>query len=110
MAAYLQGKEVFVQDCHVGAAPDYRLPIRVVSEFAWHSLFARNLFITPADGDLADHEPEFTIVQVPGFKALPETDGTNSEDRRAARLLPAVWCSSAAPPTPASARSQSSPS
>ena len=79
VAAYLQGKEVFVQDCHVGAAPDYRLPIRVVSEFAWHSLFARNLFITPADEDLSDHEPEFTIVQVPGFKALPETDGTNSE-------------------------------
>ena len=79
VAAYLQGKEVFVQDCHVGADPEYRLPVRVISEFAWHSLFARNLFITPAADELADHEPEFTIVQVPGFKARPETDGTNSE-------------------------------
>ena len=79
VAAYLQGKEVFVQDCHAGAAQGYRLPIRVVSELAWHSLFARNLFITPADEDLADHEPQFTILQVPGFKARPETDGTNSE-------------------------------
>lgn len=79
VAAYLQGKEVFVQDCHAGAAPDYRLPIRVVSELAWHSLFARNLFITPPDEELAEHDPEFTIIQVPDFKALPETDGTNSE-------------------------------
>ena len=51
----------------------------MISEFAWHSLFARNLFITPMSEDLTDHEPEFTIVQVPGFKARPETDGTNSE-------------------------------
>ena len=79
VAAYLQGKEVFVQDCHVGADSEYRLPVRVVSEFAWHSLFARNLFITPPAEELADHEPDFTIVQVPGFKARPETDGTNSE-------------------------------
>ena len=79
VAAYLQGKEVFIQDCHAGADGGYRLPIRVVSELAWHSLFARNLFITPADDELADHEPQFTIVQVPGFKARPETDGTNSE-------------------------------
>ena len=79
VAAYLQGKEVFVQDCHAGADRGYRLPIRVISELAWHSLFARNLFITPADDELADHEPVFTIVQVPGFKARPETDGTNSE-------------------------------
>ena len=79
VAAYLQGKEVFIQDCHAGADGGYRLPIRVVSELAWHSLFARNLFITPADDELEDHEPQFTIVQVPGFKARPETDGTNSE-------------------------------
>ena len=79
VAAYLQGKEVFIQDCYAGAASDHRLPIRVISELAWHSLFARNLFITPAAEDLGDHEPAFTIVQVPGFKARPETDGTNSE-------------------------------
>ncbi len=79
MAAYLEGKEIFVQDCYAGADPDYRLPIRVISEFAWHSLFARNLFITPAPEELPEHEPQFTIIQAPGFKARPETDETNSE-------------------------------
>ncbi len=44
LQAYLQGKDVFVQDCHAGADPVYRLPIRVITEQAWHSLFARNMF------------------------------------------------------------------
>ncbi len=79
MLAYLQGKEIFVQDCFAGADPEYRLPIRVVSEYAWHSLFARNMFIVPEPEQLRDHTPEFTIIQAPGFKARPKTDGTNSE-------------------------------
>ena len=79
MTAYLDGREIFVQDCYAGADPDHRLPIRVISERAWHSLFARNIFIAPAPEELAGHEPQFTIIQAPGFKARPETDGTNSE-------------------------------
>ncbi|MDP6476168.1 MAG: phosphoenolpyruvate carboxykinase [Alphaproteobacteria bacterium] len=79
MMAHLKGKNVFVQDCFAGADPAYRLAIRVISEYAWHSLFARNLFITPSLSELADHEPQFTIVQAPGFSADPATDGVDSE-------------------------------
>ena len=77
--AHFTGKDVFVQDCFAGADPAYRLSIRVVSEFAWHSLFARNLLITPSLEELADHKPEFTIIQAPSFSADPDTDGVNSE-------------------------------
>jgi len=79
MMAHLKGKDVFIQDCFAGADPTYRLPIRVVSEYAWHSLFARNLFITPSLDELVGHEPQFTIVQAPTFTADPDKDGVNSE-------------------------------
>ncbi|MEE8273703.1 MAG: phosphoenolpyruvate carboxykinase, partial [Alphaproteobacteria bacterium] len=76
--AYLQGREVFVQDCYAGADPAHRLPVRIVTETAWHSLFARNMFIVPPRDALADFEPRFTVMQAPGFQADPEPDGTNS--------------------------------
>jgi len=77
--AYLQGREAFVQDLWAGADPDYRLRVRVVTENAWHNLFARNMFIDPPAEALADFEPDFTVLQLPGLQADPETDGTNSE-------------------------------
>ena len=76
---HLRVRDVFVQDCHAGASADHRLSVRVITETAWHSLFARNMFIQPSDGDLADFEPEFTVIQAPSFTADPERDGTNSE-------------------------------
>ncbi len=79
MLAYLQGKELFVQDCFVGADPRYRLPIRVLTETAWQSLFARNMFIQARPDELQDHRPEFTVLNVPFFQAIPEIDGTRSE-------------------------------
>lgn len=80
LQAYLQGKEVYVQDCHAGADPEYRLPIRVITETAWHSLFARNIFRQVHDpGERHQHIPEFTVINVPYFHAVPELDGTNSE-------------------------------
>lgn len=78
MLAYLQGKDLFVQDLFAGADPRYRMPIRVVTERAWHSLFARNLFIRPAPEELAVHEPRFAVIHAPGFTAVPEIDGTRS--------------------------------
>jgi len=77
--SYLQGKDVFVQDCFAGADPRYRLPIRIITETAWHNLFARTMFIPAKPEELADHKPEFTVINVPRFHAVPETDGTNSE-------------------------------
>ncbi len=79
MQAYLQGKDVFVQDCHVGADPKYAMPIRVITEYAWQSLFAHNMFIPlHTFEDLKRHVPEFTLICCPLFKAIPEMDGTNS--------------------------------
>jgi phosphoenolpyruvate carboxykinase (ATP) len=79
MLAYIQGKDLFVQDCYVGADAKYRLPIRVITEYAWLSLFARNMFIRPDPKNYANHVPEFTLIHVPNFHAVPSLDGTNSE-------------------------------
>ena len=80
LLAYMQGKDLFVQDCYAGADPAYRVPIRVITESAWHSLFARNIFIREFDSArLAEHNPEFTVIQTPQFHAVPEDDGTVSE-------------------------------
>ena len=79
MQAYLQDRDVWVQDCFAGADPRYRLPIRVITVTAWHSLFARNMFIQAKPEELRDHVPEFTILHAPSFQAIPEVDGTNSE-------------------------------
>jgi phosphoenolpyruvate carboxykinase (ATP) len=78
--AYLKEKEeVFVFNGFAGADPKYRLPIQVINEFAWHNLFAHQLFIRPAAEELNSHKSEFTIVSAPNFKADPAVDGTNSE-------------------------------
>ncbi|MFH1862092.1 MAG: phosphoenolpyruvate carboxykinase (ATP) [bacterium] len=77
--AYLQGKEVFVQDCYSGADPAYQMPIRIITETAWHNLFARTMFIQAPPETLEEHVPEFTVLHVPNFHAEPEIDGTNSE-------------------------------
>ena len=78
LAAYLQGKDIFVQDCFAGADKAYRLPIRIITENAWHSLFARNMFIQGEPSELTTHVPEFTVIDAPGFHAIPELDGTRS--------------------------------
>jgi len=76
---YLREKDVYVLDAFAGADPAYRLPIRVVTEYAWHSMFARHLFI-PAKGDeLKSFTPEFAVVDAANFLAVPERDGTRSE-------------------------------
>jgi phosphoenolpyruvate carboxykinase (ATP) len=79
MRSYFQGRDVFVQDTSAGAHPDHYLPIRVITETAWHSLFARNVFLRLKPEELPGHVPEFTILHAPGFHAVPEEDGTNSE-------------------------------
>jgi phosphoenolpyruvate carboxykinase (ATP) len=80
MSAFIEHKEVYVLDAWAGADPAYRLPIRVVNEFAWHNLFARNMFIPETDpGKLPEHEPEFTVIDIPSFKADPARHGTRSD-------------------------------
>ena len=80
MLGFLQGRDVFVQDVYGGADASYRLPVRIVTELAWHSHFVRNMFILPQS--LEEYKrfvPEITIIGVPGFKAAPSVDNTNSE-------------------------------
>ena len=76
---FLQGRDVFVQDCFAGADENFRLPIRIIAEYAWHSLFARNMFLLPkTQEEYRRHFPEFTVIAVPSFKAFPQIDATNS--------------------------------
>ena len=77
---YVEGRELFVQDCYAGADPRYRLPIRIITDQAWHSLFARHLFIDiPEAIGRPAHSPEFTVIDLPGLHADPALHGTNSE-------------------------------
>ncbi len=73
---YLKTKKVFVQDLEVCAAPGYRTPIRVITEYAWHSLFARNLFLRSRREGIV---PPITVICAPSLQAMPERDGTRSE-------------------------------
>ena len=76
---YCEGKELFVQDCYAGADPRYRLPIRIITEHAWHSLFARHMFIDIPNATGPVHSPEFTVIDMSGVTADPKAHGTNSE-------------------------------
>jgi phosphoenolpyruvate carboxykinase (ATP) len=77
VAAYLSEREVYSLDCYVGADEGFRLPVRVVTEFAWQSLFARHLFIVP-ETIPAQFVPDFTVVDAALFEADPERDGVRS--------------------------------
>ncbi len=80
MVAYAADKDLFVLDAYAGADPAFRLPVRIITEMAWHNLFVRNMFIPELDParQLA-HEPQFTVIDIPSFKADPAIDGTLSE-------------------------------
>jgi phosphoenolpyruvate carboxykinase (ATP) len=79
LQGFLQGRDAFVQDCYVGADPEYQMPIRVITEHAWHSLFARNMFLLPQTmEDYRRHVPDFTVLCVPSFKGIQQIDGTAS--------------------------------
>jgi phosphoenolpyruvate carboxykinase (ATP) len=77
--AYLQNRNIYVQDLYAGADAGSRLSVRVVTEQAWHNLFARNMFIRPPRTELPGFTPDYTIIQAPGFRADPEIDGCRSE-------------------------------
>ncbi len=76
---YLQRKEIFVQDVYAGTDNKYRLPVRIITKYAWQSLFAHNLFVVPSDEERMNHHPEFTVIAVPSFHADPGEDNTNSQ-------------------------------
>jgi len=74
---FLQGRDVFIQDCYAGTDPNYRLSVRVIAEYSWHSIFVRNMFLLPkTNEEYRRHVPDFTIIAVPSFKAFPQIDDT----------------------------------
>ena len=79
MMKYFEGKDIFVQDLFAGADKNYQIPVRIITEYAWHSLFAQNMFIRPSEKTIHNYENLFTIIDAPEFFAQPEIDGTNSE-------------------------------
>ncbi len=80
VCAYLAGKEIFVRDAYACADPKFRTNIRVVTEQAYHNIFANNLFLRPTKEEVLNFSPEWTIVNAPGFKAEPAIDGTRQHN------------------------------
>lgn len=76
VCAYFEGKEVWVRDAYACADPKYRLNLRVVNEAPWANLFCNDLFLRPTEVEIETQQPEWTILQAPGFQADPATDGT----------------------------------
>ncbi|RBW71392.1 phosphoenolpyruvate carboxykinase (ATP) [Bacillus taeanensis] len=72
-------EELYVFKGFAGADKNSQLPIQVINEFAWHNLFAQQLFIRPTEEELQSHKSDFTVIYAPTFKADPKVDGTNSE-------------------------------
>ncbi|PJF09521.1 phosphoenolpyruvate carboxykinase [Pseudorhodobacter sp. MZDSW-24AT] len=79
MLAHLHGRDMFVQDLYAGADPVHRLDVRVITELAWHGLFIRHLLRRPAASELDSFAPEWTILNVPSFKADPARHGCRTE-------------------------------
>ncbi|HUI53894.1 MAG TPA: phosphoenolpyruvate carboxykinase (ATP) [Bryobacteraceae bacterium] len=80
LQGFLQGRDIFVQDCYAGADEEFRMPIRVIAEKAWHSLFARTMFTRlRMVEEMRRHVPEFTVIAAPSFKASPIIDSTRTE-------------------------------
>jgi len=80
LQGFLQGRDIFVQDCYAGADEEVRMPIRIIAEKAWHSLFARTMFTRLRTvEEMRRHVPEFTVIAAPSFKASPIIDSTRTE-------------------------------
>jgi phosphoenolpyruvate carboxykinase (ATP) len=79
MLAHVQGRDLFVQDLYAGADPVHRLDVRVVTELAWHGLFIRHLLRRPAQAELDGFDPEWTILNLPSFKADPARHGCRTD-------------------------------
>ena len=79
MMAFSEGRELFAKDLFGGADLEHRLPVRIVTEYAWHSLFVHQLLIRPTADQLKGFAPEFTIIDLPNFRADPKKHGSATE-------------------------------
>ena len=78
ITSYLEGRDIFVRDLYACADPDYKMPVRVINEYAWHNVFVNNLFIRPKPGELPHNHVGIAGIAAPGVAADPETDGTRT--------------------------------
>ena len=77
---YLSEKELYVRDAYACADQDYKLNIRVINEYPWSNMFASNMFLRPSEEELKNFDPEWTILNAPGFLADPAVDGTRQSN------------------------------
>jgi len=80
MTAYLSNRELYVRDAYAGADPKYRIKLRVVNEYPWSNMFAYNMFLRPNEDEIRDFQPEWHVINAPGFMAIPEVDGTRQHN------------------------------
>tara|TARA_Y100001933_G_scaffold143900_1_gene142615 strand:- start:191 stop:1807 length:1617 start_codon:yes stop_codon:yes gene_type:complete len=80
MMKYFENKDIYVRDAYACSVPEFQLNLRVINEFPWSNQFASNMFIDPKQDELPNFNPEWHIINAPGFKADPETDGTRQEN------------------------------
>lgn len=80
MIGYLEERKVYVRDMYAGADKTHRLRVRFINTFAWHNLFTYNMFLQPESYKLEAFEPNFTVIDCPGFSADPEHDGVRQEN------------------------------
>jgi phosphoenolpyruvate carboxykinase (ATP) len=80
VTSYLDGKELFVRDAFACAHPGYRLHLRVINEYPWSNMFAYNMFIRPTVDELEGFDVEWTVINAPGFMAVPDQDGTRQHN------------------------------
>lgn len=78
--SYLNEKELYVRDCYACADANYRMNIRVINEYPWANLFAYNMFIRPTTEELKNFDPEWTVINAPGFMADAKVDGTRQHN------------------------------
>jgi phosphoenolpyruvate carboxykinase (ATP) len=78
--SYLDKKDIYVRDCFACAEPSCQMKLRVVNEHAWSNMFAYNMFIRPEESQLNDFEPEWTVINAPGFMASADRDGTRQHN------------------------------
>jgi len=79
MVALADKDQLYVADLYGGSQPEHRVKVRVINEFAWHNLFIRTLLVRPETEELANFTPEFTMIDLPSFRADPERHGCRSE-------------------------------
>ncbi|MCB1595818.1 MAG: phosphoenolpyruvate carboxykinase (ATP), partial [Xanthomonadales bacterium] len=80
VVAYLSGKEIYVRDSYVCDDPSYKMYLRVINEYAWSNLFAYNMFLRPSEQEIENFNPEWTVINAPGFHADPAVDGTRQHN------------------------------